>query len=268
MILNFLGRKIEEKINREEAESYIDQPKGLPYIIVSRITGYGAIAITLIILLLSLGLFSLNSTIVGSLATLFCICFAGLFSLPWVRKLEKKEFKITSIVFISLCAVCAVLWIMCVWFAISIYIKINIDTLEPAYLTKILKFMKVSIIISLQFLITSIIASYLTRHKNKLVFLQFITYITYIYIDIYLTMLLLCLKIDAAESSVFKISKDIEFVFNGFAIALFVGCLIFSFVLKWIFNKIERKQIQNRIYEIEQEESEKENVNETQEESV
>lgn len=250
-IFDFLSKKID----KEEMESYIDQPKSQFYQIISRAAIIGASVVAIITLLLSTELVHMSSSLFGVMLTLFFVCFACLFALPWIRKIEKNEFKKTSIIFISFAGVCALMWVICTWLGVGLYKRIMSNTCTEKYAINTLNFIKGSLIVSIQFMCSSVIGACLTKHKNKLIFLQFISYVSFIYIDVYLTLLLSSIKILQNPGLNLNVVKDIDFIFNGFAIAFFVAALLFALLSKVIFNKIEHKQLMKKVVEKEEAEA-------------
>lgn len=211
------------------------------YKLISNIAIIG-IFVSVAILVLGISkIFKFNSFVFGIVATIAIISIACWLVLPWIKRLGDEKYKKISLVFISLIVICAVLWIISVYMIIHIYIEVKADKNTVSSLVRTLKFVKVTLIISLQFLMASLIAETIMRYKNRMIVFQIITYASNLYFDFFITFILCCMSVNAENG--IKFSDNVKLVTNKFAIVLFVLAVIYMIISNAIVKKQEEKRV-------------------------
>ena len=130
---------------------------------------------------------ALSSGIVLFICIILILCLGVLISLPWIRHLEKKEFKVPSIVFLAFNALTVVLLVVCAFLIWNMY-KGYKDGKDIFQYTKSLTTFQVVFVITLQTTIATIIGTQYLRFQKKWFPLQIIIYIAYVFIDFYVTL--------------------------------------------------------------------------------
>lgn len=217
------------------------------YKLISNIAVVG-IFVSIAILVLGIAkIFKLNSFVFGLIATIAIISIACWLVLPWVKRLSDSKNKNVSLVFISLIALCAVLWIISVYMIIHIYREAKSGGETISSLVNTLKFVKVTLIISLQFLIASLIAETVMRYKNRMIVFQAITYASNLYFDFFVTFFLCCLSVTLEDG--LEVSDKIKFLGNKFVIVLFVLAIIYMIISNAIIKKQEEKRVARAVHQ-------------------
>lgn len=217
------------------------------YKLISNIAVIG-IFVSIAILVLGIAkIFKLNSFILGLIATIAIISIACWLVLPWIKRLTDGKNKNVAIVFISLIALCAVLWIISVYMIIHIYREAKAGGETISSLVSTLKFVKVTLIISLQFLMASLIAETVMRYKNRMIVFQAITYASNLYFDFFVTFFLCCLSVNLEDG--LKVSDNIKLLGNKFAIVLFVLAIIYMIISNAIIKKQEEKRVARAMHQ-------------------
>lgn len=217
------------------------------YKLISNIAVIG-IFVSIAILVLGIAkIFKLNSFILGLIATIAIISIACWLVLPWVKRLTDGKNKNVAIVFISLIALCAVLWIISVYMIIHIYREAKAGGETISSLVSTLKFVKVTLIISLQFLMASLIAETVMRYKNRMIVFQAITYASNLYFDFFVTFFLCCLSVNLEDG--LKVSDNIKLLGNKFVIVLFVLAIIYMIISNAIIKKQEEKRVARAMHQ-------------------
>ena len=186
--------------------------------------------------------FGLNPTIWGLIFTIGLLSLGIISSLPWVRKLEKGEYKKLSIIFIIFVAVTVVLWLICVWLVI-----IMINTENPDKMLWFLQFVKITIIVSLQFMVATVVGNLWTKVKNTMIPFQAITYASYGFVDFYFSFLLFCIDINPTNSAnpVSIDTKALGALGSSWMITILVIALVYTAISNFIVKRMEAKIVMN-----------------------
>lgn len=199
------------------------QQGGKLYRLVNNIAIVGLfLAVTLFVLMI-MNAISWSSVMIGLALAIAIICFCLILALPWVKKLERKEFKILSYVFLGLVALCCVLWVVS---DIVIINQVNNITYASKHdltsqeeakfikgLISSLKFLKVTLFITIQFSVASFVASSVTKFRKTMIPFQAITYSAYAVCDFWISGIMLSIKINSNLD--FSKSVDIGEVFSA-----------------------------------------------------
>ncbi len=194
--------------------------------------------LTVGVLILGIILGFLVAPLTLTLAIIAILCLSAILILPWIKKLESKQNKTLSIVFLAFTGLCSVLWIIA---AIIIYVIVVSDSISASASAVYISALKWIIIISAQFLTASTITSMIMRYKKTYLIFQIITTISMVFVDLYVSCILFGLYFDAENS--IQINKGIyEFIFSTPMIALFVMFIVFSAISLGIINRMERNR--------------------------
>lgn len=236
---------------RREKQAMQSEPDSRLYRTISMTAILGSFVIAGLLVLAITKVFSMNSTIFGLLGTLGFFCIGCLLILPWIKKLEKGEFKKTSIVFLSFVVVCVLLWVISLWMGISIYNKIRdgAQTLSDKDVFSTLNFIKGTLIVSLQFMVVSVVATCATRYQKTLLLFQGITYLSYAYLDFYFTFFLACVKFNY-EAKKIGISDSVSFLGNRFVITILILAVVYVIIANAIMKRVEMRKSQNAMEEM------------------
>ncbi len=176
-----------------------------------------------------------------TLAILAIICFFAIATLPWIKKLEQGLYRKTSIAFIAINAVCGLLWIIGAILVYVLYVKgkAGVDFDPTGYLRVI----KIIIIISIQFLAASSIATLITKYKKSFLAFQIITYVSTVFVDLYVSALLLSVYFDASKE--LATNADVMAILGTpFMIGLFCMFLVFTAISAGIVKRLERNRVE------------------------
>ena len=233
--------------NKKLKESQNQEPQSKLYKIVHNISIFGTFTAIGVIVLAIFGLIKLSTFLFGFTATVVLISVACLMILPWLKIFEKGQHKKTAIVFMCFVIVCTILWLVCLYLGIYIYEGIKAETANKNTLLNTLNLIKITLIISLQFIVASLVASTIIKYKKQMLLFQIITYISNLFFDLYLTCFLLCITISSEKGLI--ISENISFLFNKVVLALFALSIIYMALSSKIMQNVEAKRFKNAIDE-------------------
>ena len=232
---------------KRENQSQNPEPQSQLYKVVHNIAIFGTFTAIAIIVLAIFGLLKLSTFIFGLTATIVIVSVGCLMILPWLKIFEKGQNKKIAIVFMCFVIVCTVLWLICLYLGIYIYEGIKSQTANKETLIYTLKLIKITLIISLQFIVTSLVASTIIKYKKQMILFQIITYISNLFFDLYLTCFLLCVTISSEKGLI--ISENISFLFNKVVLALFALSVIYMALSSKIMQNVEEKRFKTAMDE-------------------
>jgi len=231
------------KRQQKDYELY-DRPSKM-YKTVSNISIAGVFIACTILVFAFAGYFKLTPFVFGLVGTIFIICFACLFILPWVRIYEKYEFKKTSLIFMISLMVCAVLWAICLYMGIDVFNKIAADSDKALSATiSTVNIIKFTLIATVQILIASFVGQTIVKYRKTLVPFQIITYISYLFVDFYITFLLVCVQLNTEGLS---INEHISILGNRLILTLFALSLVFMAISSVVIKRMEARRIQEHV---------------------
>ncbi len=233
-LTRFLRNKKEKDIQTGDNENRL-------YKLVSNIAVIGIFTSIAILVLGIFKIFTMTSFIFGIVATIAVISIACFLILPWVRRFGNGENKTISLVFMGLILVCAILWLVCIYMFIGIYNKAKVDGFDSKSLLNSLNFVKITLVISLQFLMASLIAETVIRYKSKMIIFQAITYLSNLFFDFYITFFLCCLSISGDG---IDLSDKVKILGNKVMLVLFIISIIYMAVSNAIMKKQEAKRME------------------------
>lgn len=194
------------------------QPESKLYRAISTASLIGLFVCVAIVVLASMRIIPFSSALVGIIGSIGCLCLGCVLMLPWIKRIERKQMKLVSIIFIALDALVPVLWIIALWCIIGSLSKGEISI-------GLMNFIKAVVIISLQFIVASYVAMGITKYKKTMLAFQVIAYASYLYVDFVVTFVLCCVKIGGSAG--IAISDNIAFLASKFVWALFAIAVIF-----------------------------------------
>lgn len=229
------------------------------YKIVNTVAVVGVlVALTILVVALFTSL-KLTSGLVGFLSSIVIVCFGLSNSLYWIMRLEKKQFKKTSITFLSAIAVCIVLWIICLWLGISLYRSVRDGNFDEKKALTFVTIMQVVLIVSLQFFVASYVAKGITRYKKEMLIWQIIAYVCYLYIDFYATFFICCFNFTGNGDI---LNENVKILIKAVPIMFLVLTAIYAGVANGMMQRREMKRLAKVI---EKEEKAEETENKPQE---
>lgn len=169
----------------------------------------------------------------------------GMVALPWVRvfeALKEKPFRITAIVFLALLGVCVILWIVCVWLIVGLVkqVSTDMDIKTLSSLVNSLNTIRVSIIISLQFVIASYIAKNIIKYRKTLIPYQVLAGVSQLFIDFFLCLVLTAITITTEGV---EFSDTAILLTNRWTWALFVIAIVLGIFPNVVFRRVDRRRL-------------------------
>lgn len=249
---------------RRRDENYIDQKGGKVYKTVNTVSMIGVFVAVALIVMAVMGVIKISATLTGIIVAIAILCMYCLMALPWVRRIEKNEWKKTSIVFIGLIVVNCILWLVADILIISLYkelvVEIAANEITPELAVRTLQtlnYVKVSVIITLQTSFATFVANYITKYQGRMIPFQVIAYLSYLIVDAWLTMFLLSININSNPTKVGNVlelnTELIEFLVNKFVLAIFVLAFLYVSISKGIINRMDagrQRAIEEDVLEI------------------
>lgn len=171
----------------------------------------------------------------GLLATVLSILVVSVSCttiLPWIKQYSKGEYKILCYVMFAITIASCVLWI------IDVIVGVTMVSTETSSLAQ-LRFLKVSLIITFQFVVASTIASFYIKYRKTMVAFQVITYISNLYIDFYGSYALACVRI---TNDGLKFVGNANFVTNKLAIMFAVIALSFVVISSVVIRSMDKRK--------------------------
>ncbi|MDE6201699.1 MAG: SHOCT domain-containing protein [Clostridiales bacterium] len=190
-------------------------------------------------------IFRLGTAANGIIFSLGVIGAGGMVALPWVRVFEAfkdKRYKIVAIVFLALVGVCVVLWIVCVWQIIDLVNK-GISGATDEVLVDILdslNIIRISIIVSLQFIVASYIAKNIIKYGKTLLGYQVMAGVSQLFVDFFVCLVLTAITIT---------TKGVEFSSTAFLLtnkwtwALLAIAVIIGVFPNVVFRRTDRRNL-------------------------
>ena len=209
------------------------------------------VAVGIVVLSTTGVIFQMSSFMFGLVGTIAILCACLLLMLPWVNKYEKKYHPKLALVFIIFMGVCALLWLVCLYMGIGVYNSAKAGTITDKGIITTIVFVQISLIISLQLMLSSVAATGMIKYKKTNYFLQTVCYISYAFFDFYFTFLLLCFKFNASGSGdIVTVSENITLMGNRYMIAFLVLSVVFIAISNMIMNRDDNRKLQQAIVSV------------------
>lgn len=241
----------------------------------SKFSLYGLIqTISIVGLFLAVGLIVLAATgtlhmgtgLIQFVGIIAVICLGGLMSLVWARNLERGKQKIVSIVFLSIIGAVCLLWIIAICVVMGLIRKG--DAATDKQLVNSLRFIKIVLIISIQFICGTTIGAVITRYGKSMFVFQVIMYVSNIVVDVYVSCWMFLFKINngavtfATDSKLFAILTSKGMI--TIAVLAIVYVSLSNSILKRVELKRQKYQIENYGEKIDNKEVEEQTQTNTQ----
>ena len=198
---------------------------------LSSITGIFVIVAAIVFMIF--GFLPANSIIITILGLIAIACIACILATPWIERLQHGDFnKKVCISFISIIAVCMLLWLVCWLLTMIVYIT---KSTYSAFLFNLVRF---SLIITIQFMVSSTIAYVLMKYKKTMILFQVITYFSNLFIDFYATYLILCLNLVGGSVKF----PGASIIFSKFMIALLVIAFLYVIISNAVIKSQEKRR--------------------------
>ena len=213
-------------------------------------------AVAIIVLSISGIWFKMSAFMFGVVGTIAILCAGLLLSLPWVNKYEKGTYKKLALVFIIFYGVCALLWLVCLYLGIGLYNGAKAGNVSEGYVVATANFVKISLLLSLQLMLSSVVATGIIKYKKSNYFLQGIAYASYAFFDFYFTYLLFCINFNAIGTSGNVFSESIKLLGSKYMIVFLVLAVIFIAISNIIMNRDDNRKMQQAIVSVVEQQNE------------
>ena len=210
---------------------------GKLYKILATISMVGIFLAAGILVLAGTGVFKISAGVFGTIAMIGILCLALISMLPWVRRFERNEYKSVAIAFMAVISTCAVLWIVSDWLIVAMVNNHNAGV-------ALLWFVKIAIILSLQLMVADVVAVMLLRFGKSYLPFQIITYLSYAFIDFYLTFLLCCIHINGGD---IKLSPAFGALGGKAMITLIVLAVVYAAISSSILRFVQQRRLRNMV---------------------
>lgn len=213
--------------------------------VLSSISILGLFAVAGIIVLLitgTLGPASDNRLLILSLAIVGFICLGSILVTPWVRYLEQGKHKTLAWIFTAFVIVCVILWIVGSFIVNGLIDKINAETITEGYAVGTIKFVRITLIITLQFIAANFIASNMLRYGTRMIPFQIVAYISYAYVDYWLSMLLSAISLPKVDGK-YDIQLNTwvtDIIFKRISWTLLILAFVWIIVANTIISSIQK----------------------------
>ena len=225
--------------NRQEINSKMIG-QGKLYRTLSSIAFIGVfIAMGIIVLSIMGTIPALNATLWGIVASFAIICLGIISTLPWIRRIEKNEFKKVSIIFVAFIAACAILWLICLWLIIAMILKE-----DPSSSLWFLLILQIAIVLSLQLMVATFVGNVLIKCGKTMIVVQVISYLSYLFVDFYLSFLVCSVVIDPTGANQVSLNETMASVITNFTVVtIFVLAVVYSLIANSIIKSIENRRV-------------------------
>lgn len=219
---------------------------GKLYKIISSIAIIGIFAAAGLLVLAFTNSLPLSAISFGFVFSVAVICLGAISTLPWIRRFENNDNKKIATAFLIVIGVCVLLWLICVWLGIIIYkrAQADIESLNAAIV--LIWIIKITLLISIQLVVSSTITNVLLKYKKTMIPFQIITYASHLYIDFYLTYLIICLGVNSSGPYVME---GISFLGHKATWVLLILAFVYSIISSSILRSIEVKKMRNEAKE-------------------
>ncbi len=207
------------------------------YRLIQTIAVIGLFASVALAIMMSFKVLPYSTATLSIVLVVLVISASCMMVLPWVKQLSKGEFKILCYVMFGVAAASCILWTADVIVGVNMVNTIQ-DSSSAAAISQ-LRFLKVSLILSFQFIVACSVASFVVKYRKTMVAFQVITYISNLYIDFYGSYALACIKI---TNDGLSFVGSTAFIGNKFAIMFAVMALAFVSISNAVIRSMDRRR--------------------------
>lgn len=210
------------------------------YGIIQTISIVGLFLAVGLIVLATTGTLHMGTGLIQFVGIIAVICLCGLMSLVWARNLERGKQKIVSIVFLSIIGAVCLLWIIAICVVMGLIRKG--DAATDKELVNSLRFIKIVLIISVQFICGTTIGAVITRYGKSMLVFQVIMYLSNIVVDVYVSCWLFLFKINNGEVAFATDSKLFAILTSNGMITIAVLAIVYVSLSNSIIKRVELKR--------------------------
>mgnify|MGYP004605584599 FL=1 len=236
------------------------------YGIIQTISIVGLFLAVGLIVLATTGTLHMGTGLIQFVGIIAVICLCGLMSLVWARNLERGKQKIVSIVFLSIIGAVCLLWIIAICVVMGLIRKG--DAATDKELVNSLRFIKIVLIISVQFICGTTIGAVITRYGKSMLVFQVIMYVSNIVVDVYVSCWMFLFKINNGEVAFATDSKLFAILTSKGMITIAVLAIVYvslsNIIIKLVELKRQKYQIENYGDKIDKKELESQTQTNTQ----
>lgn len=189
-------------------------------------------------IMMSFQVIKYTPAILAIVLVILVISVSCMMVLPWVKQLAKGEFKVLCYVMFAIAAISCVLWTADVIVAVNLATMINKDVADAVIFGQ-LKFIKISLIITFQLIVVSLIASFVVKYRKTMIAFQVITYISNLYIDFYGSYALTCV---VSTNDGLQFVGNTNFITNKISIMFAVMALAFVTISNAVVRSMDKRK--------------------------
>lgn len=205
------------------------------YRIIQTCSIIGLFASVALVVMMTFGFLPSNSVTLCLVSIVAIISTSCMLIMPWIKQLGRGEFKTLCYVMFGLTIACCLLWIADI---IAMTKMLNGNNSDSANFV-IMRFLKISLIISFQFIVANTIASTFVRFKKSMIAFQVITYISNLYIDLYGSYALACIQIANGD---IKFVGNAQFVTSKISVMFAVMALLFVVISAAVIQRMDKRR--------------------------
>ncbi len=213
--------------------------KGRVFKTISYLSIGSLVAMLFLFILMVMNIIPFSSGLFALIGVLFVVSLAMSLATPWAKRVSEGRYKILSYVFLGLIAVAMILWIVVVFLLLNLYNKVIDDIDVGDSFISTIKFIQVCVIITIQVIFGSIIATKISNFGKNNIVLQVFTYIGYVILDFYLSYIVSRLAFVDSEI----VTKDADLLTSKVGLTVLLFAIVIVGVVEG-YNKSRIKRIQ------------------------
>ncbi len=207
------------------------------YRLIQTIAIVGMFVSVALVIMMGFEYIKYSSGMLALVLIILVVSVCCMMTLPWVKVLSKGEFKILCYVMFGLTAFSCILWIVDIIVGIKIADAIKAE--NAGLLIGQLRFLKISLIISFQIIVTNSIATFVVKYRKTMIAFQVVTYISQLFLDFYGSIALASVKIG---NNGFEPIANAGFLSNKLTIMFAIMALAFVAISNGIIRNMDRRR--------------------------
>lgn len=207
------------------------------YRLIQTIAVIGMFASVALAIMMSFNVLKYSAAMLSLVLVILVVSISCMMVLPWVKQLSKSEFKILCYVMFGLTAFSCVLWAADIIVGVKIADAVKAE--NAAQLLGQLKFLQISLFLTFQIVVANSVASCVVKYRKTMVAFQVITYISNLYIDLYGSIALFCVKI---SNDGLSFANNVSFISNKISIMFAVMALAFVIISNWVVKRMDKRR--------------------------
>lgn len=197
------------------------------------------LAATVIVLVITRAL-PFDPALIDLVSAVIIACVACLMCLPWAKHLEKQELKVYAIVFLSFIGACSIFWILSVVLAVNMF-QGAFNGANIGDYVKTLRFIQLSVLITAQLITSNFVAINILRFKKRYLPWQIIAYISFVFIDFYISYFISCLF--PSQETGIGISPNAELLISKAMITIIVLAIAYVIIALSVIRNLEMRRL-------------------------